>query len=1047
MKNRQGYRRVPWFIAGVIVPILAIGGVSLVLLERYLIDVAGGNLALLAENISDKLDQTLFERYGDVLINSTTIAPSMNDRAELRRTLNRLKETYLYYRRLAVIDASGKVIAATDLVSEGEDRSRTAWFQTVRDRKTVYVQDVEWSSQSEPQLEVGFFAPIVNNRGEFLGVLRGQVGIGELDQVVERSLGSFKRQGQTGSIEWQLMRADGLVIGDSVLHEEGQANLVTLNVPSAKLNLTEENGYVEEMHARRHIFVLTGYAMTRGYGDFPGLNWRVLVRMDRDDVMIPVRSSVRIIGLSGLFLLGLVLIALVWMTSRLRGEWGTAQARGERLNTILTSIGDAVIVTDEQGQVSFLNPIAQQLTGWTPESAAGQDLATVFAIVNETTRQPVENPVAKVLREGAIVGLANHTILIARNGAEYPIDDSGAPIRDVSGQIVGIVLVFRDISERKRAEKALVSSGLRFRSVIQSATDGVVVIDVSGAVLLWNDAAKRMFGYDEMEIVGRPLSRLIPERFHEMHQRAFSRSFETGQLQTARTTHSFIGLRKDGTEFPVECSVAMWREQNNIFVSGILRDLTDRKQAEQRTAGEHAVTRIMAASPSWSDAIRQIPQAIAEALDCDMAAFWWLDFDAKVLRCAEVWHRFSPEMQAFVESRRRMPLPVGTGLPGRVWEANAPVWIGDVVQDRTSPLSPVAAEAGIHGAFGFPVRVGDTVVGVLEVFSRQVREPDEPLLQMLDAIRGQIGQFSERKRVEEHLDHRVQFERLMTEISSRLIGMTGEELPNGISSVLERVGEFLTVERVYVCVLVFHRDTVEAIYEWCAAGVLPQRAELQRSPAETIPRMFHELQQGRTVVVPNVEELPPSDGAERTWLHSRGVRSVLLVPIVVGAALIGFVGFESMQSARRWHEADQSLLRVLGEMFGNAITRQRSEAALRESQGHLLQSQKMEAVGRLAGGIAHDFNNLLTVIIGCSDLMLLRLDSSNPLRSYPQEIKGAGERAASLTRQLLAFSRKQIFEPKVLDLNQTVAAMASLLRRLIGKHIDLTIAPVLSCGW
>ncbi|OAI45555.1 hypothetical protein AYO43_08015 [Nitrospira sp. SCGC AG-212-E16] len=1040
MRDQVGYRRLQWLIAGTTVLALALVGTSIVLIERYLINVAGDNLALLAETVADKLDQTLFERYGDIQVNSVTIASSMKDPDELRRVLNRLKETYLYYRKLVVIDASGRVIASTDRVSEGEDRSRTNWFTAVRDMKEVYAQDVELSDQSGSQLEIGFLAAIRNDRGEFLGVFRGQIGITELGRAIERSLGSFQQRDQTGSIEWQLLRADGLVIGDSVLHEEGQVNLLTLSVPSAQLSFSKEGGYVEEMHARRHLPIVTGYAKTKGYGEFPVFDWRVLVRIDRNAVVTPVRSTVWIIGSVGFLILGPLLIVLTWTTSRLRKEWGMVHVRGERLNTILTSIGDAVIVTDERGDVSFLNPVAQHLTGWTQKAATGQSLETVFAIVNETTRQTVESPVAKVLRDGITVGLANHTILIGRNGAEYPIDDSGAPIRDGAGRITGVVLVFRDISERKRAETALVLSNLRFRAVIQAAMDGIVVTDASGTVTLWNDAAKRMFGYDETEIVGQPLSRLMPERFHEKHQQAFSRSFERGQLQS-RVPLIAIGLRKDGTEFPVECSLAMWQEQDNTFVSGILRDLTDRKRAERRTAGEHAVTRILAAAPSWSDAIQKIPQAIAEALDCDMAVFWRLDFNTNVLRCAAAWHRLSTEVQGFVKSTWPMQLPAGTELPGRVWQIDAPVWIDDIALDCASPRSTSAAQAGLHGAFGFPVRAGDTTVGVLEAFSRQVQESDESLLEMFDAVGGQIGQFLDRKRAEESLDHRVQFERLMTEISSRLIGMTGEDLHNGISSVLEEAGKFLAVERVYICVLAPGRATVETVHEWCAAGAASLGAAWQQSPTETIPRMFHELQQGRTISVHDIEELPSFEEAERAWLHSHEVRSVLLVPIVVEGGLIGFMGFESMEAVRRWHEGDQALLRVLAEMFGNAITRQRTEEALRDSQGQLLQAQKMEAVGRLAGGIAHDFNNLLTVILGCSDLMLPQLGGHVPLTPYLLEIKGAGERAASLTRQLLAFSRKQIFEPRVFDLNQTVALMASMLRRLIGEHIDLIIAP------
>ena len=124
------------------------------------------------------------------------------------------------------------------------------------------------------------------------------------------------------------------------------------------------------------------------------------------------------------------------------------------LAVTLASIGDAVIATDPEGRVTFLNPVAENLTGWRTEEAKGQPLARVFHILNERTREPVENPVEKVLRLGRIVGLANHTILVAKDGREVPIDDSAAPIRDSAGRLRGVVLVFRDITERQRAENA-----------------------------------------------------------------------------------------------------------------------------------------------------------------------------------------------------------------------------------------------------------------------------------------------------------------------------------------------------------------------------------------------------------------------------------------------------------------------------------------------------------------------------------------------------------------------------------------------------------------
>jgi len=157
--------------------------------------------------------------------------------------------------------------------------------------------------------------------------------------------------------------------------------------------------------------------------------------------------------------IGLALVALVvWLFARnlaIRQRASEVlQAERERFRTTLTSIGDAVVVTDAHGRVTLLNPVAEALTEWNAD-AIGRPVETVFRIVNEETRAPVENPVDKVLREGAVVGLANHTVLIGRDGRERPIDDSGAPIRDGRGRVVGVVLVFRDITERRASEQRL----------------------------------------------------------------------------------------------------------------------------------------------------------------------------------------------------------------------------------------------------------------------------------------------------------------------------------------------------------------------------------------------------------------------------------------------------------------------------------------------------------------------------------------------------------------------------------------------------------------
>jgi PAS domain S-box-containing protein len=183
---------------------------------------------------------------------------------------------------------------------------------------------------------------------------------------------------------------------------------------------------------------------------------------------------------------------------------GRRQARAglEFLRTTLASIGDGVITTDVRGTVTFLNAVAEELTGWTRADATGQPLATIFSIVNEVTREPVVNPVNEVLRNGQTVGLANHTVLIDRMGRERAIDDSAAPIRDADGKVQGVILVFRDNNERRLAEKRLGQSEKELTDFFDNASVGLHWVGRTGTILRANRAELQMLGYSQQEYVG-----------------------------------------------------------------------------------------------------------------------------------------------------------------------------------------------------------------------------------------------------------------------------------------------------------------------------------------------------------------------------------------------------------------------------------------------------------------------------------------------------------------------------------------------------------------
>lgn len=205
--------------------------------------------------------------------------------------------------------------------------------------------------------------------------------------------------------------------------------------------------------------------------------------------------------------LGLVMVAaFVWLlnhslAARQRAAT-TLHEQRELFRTTLASIGDGVIATDTEGRITFLNPVAQDLTGWTAEAAAGVPLVEVFNIVNETTRQPVENPALRALQEGVIVGLANHTVLIARDGTERPIDDSAAPIRGTEKRILGVVLVFRDVTERRQTEELLRESEARFRQVADTMPQIVWVTRPDGYHEYYNRRWYDYIGCTPQECLG-----------------------------------------------------------------------------------------------------------------------------------------------------------------------------------------------------------------------------------------------------------------------------------------------------------------------------------------------------------------------------------------------------------------------------------------------------------------------------------------------------------------------------------------------------------------
>ena len=204
--------------------------------------------------------------------------------------------------------------------------------------------------------------------------------------------------------------------------------------------------------------------------------------------------------------------------------------------------------------------------------------------------------------------------------------------------------------------------------------------------------------------------------------------------------------------------------------------ISEGKRAEQRLQVQDAISRILAESPALKEAAALIIQVLCERAGWDWGAIWNVDRETNELCCVEVWHMPFTQVPRFEAETIQRRFPPGTGLPGRVWSTGKPAWISDVTTDSNFPRAPVATKEGLHGAFGFPIKLGDETLGVIECISHEVREPDDHFLQMVSDIGGQIGQFMERKRAEDDLRAQRSQLRAVTDVTPVLLTQCSRDL-------------------------------------------------------------------------------------------------------------------------------------------------------------------------------------------------------------------------------------------------------------------------------
>jgi PAS domain S-box-containing protein len=605
---------------------------------------------------------------------------------------------------------------------------------------------------------------------------------------------------------------------------------------------------------------------------------------------------------------------------RARAE-ASARVDRESLQTTLRSIGDAVISTDNTGRVRFMNPVAERLTGWPFEEAEGRPLHEIFKIVNEVTRATVENPVDKVLREGKVVALANHTVLLARDGTEWPIDDSGAPIRDEEGRTSGVVLVFHDVTEQRKVDRARALQA----AIVESSSEAVIGKTLEGTVTSWNAAAERMYGYTAEEAIGQPISFIVPEELREDLQEIMARLGRGERVERAET----VRVRKDGSRLDVSLIISPIRDASGRLVgaSTVARDITAQKRVAEERA---ALTRLVEHERGrLKNLVANVPGVVWEA---------WGEPDEGSQRIDFVSDYVEQMLGYTVEEWLQTP---------NFWRSI----VHPEDRERAGAEARAIFESREGGTSQFRwVRRDGRVVHV-EAHSRVVLdERGHPV-----GLRGVTMDITKRKAAEERL-------RFLAE-ASRVLGSSLD-----YETTLAGLARLAVAAMADYC-LVDLVDDDGRVRRVAAAHADPARQPLAErlrafppGPQSTgIPRV---LRTGRPEVLSDVtEEMLPSlarDAEHAQLLAELEVKSFLTVPLIARGRTIGALTFSSTRASRRYTEEDVAYAQEIAARAALAIENARLYARAQEVN---------RAKDEFLATLSHELRTPLTPILGWTHMI------------------------------------------------------------------------------
>ena len=661
---------------------------------------------------------------------------------------------------------------------------------------------------------------------------------------------------------------------------------------------------------------------------------------------------------------------------------------------LLDSIGQAVIATDINGRIIFWNKFAEKLYGWKATEVLSRNILEI-APAKEMIRHAEE--IASRLREGE--SWSGEFTLQRRDGTTFPGFVTSAPVFDENGEMTSFVGVSFDITERKNFERKLIME----KSLAEAIVDGMpglfYLFDRSQTALRWNKNLEKVSGYTSEEIAKmKPLDFLDGSEKYTINE-ITELAFELGEFAFEANLKT-----KDGTKIPHFFSVKPLFFDGEPCFLGTATDISERIRAK--------------------NALRKSKEHLALAQQVAMMGSFEWDLKTNVMDS-------SAELEALY------------GLPPGGLKAGYDEWIKYVHPEDLPKVEQNIQTAVSTGKFDHELRIRRTDGEIRWLYDKgQVfyNEEGKPARMV-----GVSMDITEKKLAEEKLQRAN--ERALQDY---------ERLLQRLATLAQALGVARDLKAVFSAILDFTLASVPCI------GLFISEYDPEKSERKGIYFWFN----GREVDVSDLAPVAVGDGPVGRAIKRREVLifndynrtagkkpqhvflgfdedpryplSTLVSPMKTKGEVIGVIEVQSYELDVYTRE-HATAMRMAANLVANAIENVRLFEQERLSAEQLRLSQKLESVGRLAGGIAHDFNNMLTAINGYSELTLRNLSSDNPLRRNIEEIKKAGERSAMLTHQLLAFSRKQVLKPEILDINQIVTDIAAMLRRLISEDIILNI--------